>query len=101
MTEFEFMETIRMRINESNDLVALGYCDFLETKRYFLGPPNPRIEGSILFIGDKHGWLRFALLLPENVESLEDLSWNSLLPKEGSRGWARVENDEVLIDVSR
>jgi hypothetical protein len=99
MTEQEFMEELRLRINQSNDLASLGYCDFLVTKRYFVGPPQPRIEGSILFIGDKYGWLQFSLMLPDNTENLDDISWNNLLPTESSHGWARLEDGGVIIDA--
>ena len=67
MTDREYLEAIRLRINQSGDLSALGYCDFLEPKRYFVGAPRPRVEGIIFFVGDRTGQLTFALLLPEGT----------------------------------
>jgi hypothetical protein len=100
MTDREFLEAVRLRINLSNDLASLGYCDFLEPKRYFVGAPDPRIEGIICFIGDQTGQLKFELLLPVDTESLEGVVWDSLLPLQHSRGWARMNDDRVTIDVS-
>lgn len=100
MTDREYLEEIRLRINLSNDLSALGYCDFLEPKRYFMGAPEPRVEGTIYFVGDRTGQLKFELLLPSDTESLDDVAWNSLLPVQGSRGWLRVDEGKVTIDVS-
>ena len=100
MTDREYLEEIRFRINQSGDLSALGYCDFVEPKRYFMGAPSPRVEGVIYFVGDRTGQLKFSLLLPVDTESLEDIAWISLLPAEGRRGWAQVDDDRVTIDVS-
>jgi hypothetical protein len=100
MTDREYLEEVRLRINQSGDLSVLGYCDFLEPKRYFVGAPEPRVEGVIYFVGDRTNQLKFALLLPADTESLEDIAWISLLPPQGSRGWAQVDNDQVIIDAS-
>ncbi len=101
MTEREFLEALRLRINQSNDLSSLGYCDFLEPKRYFLGLPEPRIEGTIYFVGDRTGQLFFSLLLPDTCEGLDDITWHELLPPQGVHGWAQAESDRVTIDVNR
>ena len=100
MTDREYLEAIRLRINQSGDLSALGYCDFLEPKRYFVGAPEPRVEGVIYFVGDRTNQLGFALVLPADTESLEGIAWSSLLPPQGSRGWAQIDNDHVTINAS-
>lgn len=100
MTEREYLEELRLRINQSNDLSSLGYCDHLKATRYFLGPPEPRMEGTVYFVGDRFGQLRFKLLLPEGTASLDGIEWHVILPTQGSRGWAQFDDGMVTIDVS-
>ena len=52
MSETEFWGALRFRIILSGQLAtALGYCDWLEVKRYCIGPPGARIEGLVGFVG--------------------------------------------------
>jgi hypothetical protein len=47
MSETVFWGALRFRIIRSGQLAALGYCDWLEVKRYCIGPPDARIEGLV------------------------------------------------------
>src|SRR5215471_15487807 len=52
MSETEFWGALLSRIILSGQLpTALGYCDWLEVKRYCIGPPDARIEGLVGFVG--------------------------------------------------
>jgi hypothetical protein len=41
----------------------------------------------------------FTLVLPQNLESIDELDWRSLLPEPERRGWVRIEEALMAIDT--
>ena len=102
MSETEFWGALRFRIILSGQLAALGYCDWLEVKRYCIGPPDARIEGLVGFVGrgPASKTYKFILVLPQQVESLDELDWQSLLPDPESPGWVKIEEGLITINAA-
>ena len=96
MTESEFWAALRFRIIQSGQLAVLGYCDWLEVKRYRIGAPDARIEGLVGFLGPGKTY-KFILVLPPDVESLDAFDWASLLPDPEGPGWVEIEEGQVTI----
>jgi hypothetical protein len=99
MTEDEFWLALRFRLNSSSELSSLGYCDWFTPKRYFLGPPNPRIDGRVGFLGGPgNGEYEFSISLPTQCENLNDLDWSRLIPDPDTTGWAMLEDDRLYLN---
>ena len=103
MSETVFWGALRFRIILSGQLAtALGYCDWLEVKRYCIGPPDARIEGLVGFVGrgPASKTYKFILVLPQQVESLDALDWQSLLPDPERPGWVKIEEGLITINAA-
>ena len=102
MSETEFWGALRFHIILSGQLAALGYCDWLEVKRYCIGPPDARIEGLVGFVGRGPGskTYKFILVLPPKVESVDALDWQSLLPDPKRPGWVKIEEGLITINAA-
>jgi hypothetical protein len=102
MSETVFWGALRFRIIRSGQLAALGYCDWLEVKRYCIGPPDARIEGRAGFVGrgPASKTYKFILVLPQQVESLDALDWQSLLPDPERPGWVKIEEGLITINAA-
>jgi hypothetical protein len=102
MSESEFWGALRLHIILSGQLAALGYCDWLEVKRYCIGPPDARIEGFVGFVGrgPASKMYKFILVLPQNLESLDALDWASLLPDPERPGWVMMEEGLVTMNAA-
>jgi hypothetical protein len=100
MSESEFWRELRVRIVESGVLSALGYCDWIEVKRYVLPASGARIDGLMGFVnGSRSDSHRFTLLLPADVGSIDEIDWRALLPNpEKGSGWLRVKDGLITID---
>ena len=100
MTEAEFWHALRTRINQSDQLATVGYCDWFEPKRYLFGPPNSRVEGLVGFLGGSHPiQYKFTFALPQSVGSVDEMDWRRLLPKPERHGWVWMEEHVVAIDT--
>jgi len=75
---------------------------WLEVKRYCIGPPDARIEGLVGFVGrgPASKTYKFILVLPQQVESLDALDWQSLLPDPESPGWVKIEEGLITINAA-
>ena len=100
MTEQEFWEELRLRINQAATLENLGYCDWIEPKRYYLGFPEPRVEGEIGFVTPETKAYKFAMMLPERFETISEIEWSNLLPAEKGKKWLELNGTRVEIDTS-
>lgn len=100
MSEKEFWQALRLRINTCAELSNLGYCDWLEPRRYLLGPPEPRIEGRAGFLGGASpGEFEFSIALPRDCHDLGNVDWRRLVPAPGITGWTSVENGWIFLNV--
>ena len=50
MEETEFWWELRVRLNSTESMGDLGYCDWFEPKRYSLGAPTGHIVGKVGFV---------------------------------------------------
>lgn len=100
MSEHEFWQALRVLINRSGQLPTVGHCDWFEPKRYLLGAPNSRIEGFVGFVDGSHAAkYEFTFMLPDHLESIDELDWRSLLPHPKRRGWVWIEKALIAIDT--
>jgi hypothetical protein len=68
------------------------WCDGFIPGRYLISETSPRIEGRAWICDGRsqHEW-GFALLLPHQVASRDDIPWASLLPAEDVTRWLALD----------
>jgi hypothetical protein len=77
MTEPEFWEALRLRINCEPGLP--GYCDWITPKRYILSGSSPRVVGRVGFV-NRAEECDFAVYLKCEVASSDEIDWVELVP---------------------
>ena len=98
MTEGEFWWQLRADLNSATDLDPLGYCDWIEPRRYVLGAPEGHIMGRIGFISDgSTNELNFDIAIPGICQEIEEIDWESLMRALASKGVVDIDHRLVTI----
>jgi hypothetical protein len=99
MIESEFWEQLRSRINMTGNLASLGYCDWLEPRRYALGAPGAHVQGAAGFVSPDSRKLTFQLSLPDDATSSSEIDWETLLPSPESSEWVTISNNSLVVNT--
>lgn len=81
------------------NLASLGYCDWLEPKRYALGAPDAHVQGVAGFVSPASNRLAFRLSLPDDATSPSEIDWETLLPSQESSEWAAINDNSRVINT--
>ena len=76
------------------------WCDGFIPGQYLIGEARPRIEGRAWICEGRsqHEW-GFALLLPHQIGSRDEIPWASLLPAEDVTRWLTLDPRRQRIEI--
>jgi hypothetical protein len=103
VSEAEYWESLRSRVNRLSAGKPHGWCDWFEPRKYDLDGPSPRITGRVGFVsGRDAAKFEFTLFLAHAADSLTAIEWATLLPPDGTTGWLScdIERNRIEIDPS-
>jgi hypothetical protein len=105
MTEAEFWVSLEFRLcDEFAGLPQRRYhyfwCDGFEPSLYLLDGPSPRITGRAWICnGQQQADWEFALLLPRQFGSREEIDWAALLPTYDVTRWMAFDERRGYIEI--
>ena len=90
---------ILLRNNWPAELNSLGFCDWIEPRKYSFGPHEPHVEGRVGLIGGPENEIRFILYFDGAPKDLTDVAWGSSVPNTENENWVSYDAASETLEL--